>query len=525
VTNNEKFVVNYEWALKTLEKISAMYSAYTSQETKSKGSDEMSMLKLDVKKKTVEENPFLNTDLAVDRTGSKIVLPEGMSFAMAIECLERKKAEDETLVAIFEEVDAFPLDGAYALMKVLQKMYGWASAVPTPGFFGREQPPVMVNLEIDFKVNTQVIWGGFAIPGIEGSLQTGTSNKNGRFIFAITGKVKQKHKYEVEMIAKKVREYVAENSVYRGKAIRLRTDEDGDFDATEPPEFLDLTKVNENELVFSLEVTEQVQTNLFTPITRTEYCREFGVPLRRGILLSGPYVTGKTLTAYVTAKKCLENGWTFIYLDRVSGLPQALHFARQYAPAVIFAEDVDRITSGVRDEKVDDVLNNIDGVDSKGHEIITILTTNHIENISRAMLRPGRLDAVINVNPPDTIAAEKLMRLYARGLIKGSEDLTEAANELAGTIPAFIREAVERSKLYAISHLGNGETLQLTGKDLAIAAKGMKAHLALMEPPKPRELSTMEQFGKTFGEHVAKAIDNKLPEKLMSQIEEIRDRV
>jgi SpoVK/Ycf46/Vps4 family AAA+-type ATPase len=72
------------------------------------------------------------------------------------------------------------------------------------------------------------------------------------------------------------------------------------------------------------------------------------VPLKRGVLLEGPYGTGKTLTAFVTAKKCVENGWTFIMLDRVAALKEALTFARMYAPAVVFAEDIDRSVEGER---------------------------------------------------------------------------------------------------------------------------------------------------------------------------------
>jgi transitional endoplasmic reticulum ATPase len=68
-------------------------------------------------------------------------------------------------------------------------------------------------------------------------------------------------------------------------------------------------------------------------------------------------------------------------------------------------------------------LNEIDGVESKGKELITILTSNHAENINQAMLRPGRLDAVLSIQAPDAFAAEKLIRLYARGLILERESL------------------------------------------------------------------------------------------------------
>jgi len=463
------------------------------------------MLKLLQEKanKSSADGEFKFRDVGVRREGTQITLPETMTNEEAIACLERKIEEEETVIAIHEEVVAHPLDGSYALMETLRKIYGWHHAAPTPGFFG-PRPPVMVNLEVSHNESVQVVWGGFKIPGVEGDLQTNYSRKNGQIVFAISGKVKQKHKEQIKYIADQVRLYVREKSVYKGKAIRIRTTEDGElnFDFEYAPQFLDLSKTDENDLIFSEEVRHQVQTSIFTPIEKTEMCRKFGIPLRRGILLEGKYGTGKTLTANVTAKKCVENGWTFIYLDRVLGLPDALLFARQYSPAVIFAEDIDRVVTGGRSAEVDDVLNNIDGVDSKGFEIMTILTTNDVEKINKAMLRPGRLDAVISVLPPDTEAAGKLLKLYARGLMSPNEDVSAAAVELDGQIPAVIREVVERAKLEALYRMGAADTLQLTAADLATAARSMKNHLRLMTPREEVVRTSAERLGDAFKEVV-----------------------
>jgi hypothetical protein len=102
---------------------------------------------------------------------------------------------------------------------------------------------------------------------------------------------------------------------------------------------------------------------------------------------------------------------------------------------------------------------------------------------------------VISVMPPDAKAASKLVRLYARGLVSESEDLSEVGTELDGQIPAVIREVVERSKLAAISRLKEGEALELISKDLVVAARGMKHHLELMAPPKTETPTKEEAFG------------------------------
>ncbi len=367
----------------------------------------------------VKQQQSAHIDANVVREGTKIILPENMSLDSAIDALRRKKADEETEVAIAETVNAFPLDGAYALMRVLKDMFGWARPVPEMTFFG-PKPPQLMTLEIGYGESTQVIWGQFAIPGVEGVIKTGmTTDSTGKPTFMLQGQVKKKSQALVKEIADKVRHYAKNFSVYRGKAIRLATDGNGHVNYAnifECVKFLDLSRVNPDELTFSDDVKNQVETSLFTPITHTELCRSHKIPLKRGVLLEGKYGTGKTLTAYVTATKCVapENGWTFIYLDRVTALREALAFARMYQPAVVFAEDVDRVTDGARDVAMDDILNTIDGVESKGTEIITILTTNHVENIDQAMLRPGRLDAVISVAAPDAAAAEKLVRIYEK---------------------------------------------------------------------------------------------------------------
>ncbi len=454
------------------------------------------------------KNRFSNAEVHIRREGTKIILPNEpfpMRYDEAVKCLERKMKDEEETVSVHETIDAFPFDGAYAFMEALKQIYGWASPQARETFFG-PKPPTTVNLEIDYGVFTQIIWGDFKIPGIEGVLRTGSTGKDGRPVFLIGGEVKKKHQADVAQIAELTRQLVKQGSIYKGKAINLKTDDDGDVDWSEPPKFLDLSRVNADELTFSTEVAAQVETNLFTPIEFTDACRLNHIPLKRGVLLEGPFGTGKTLTAFVTALKARKNGWTFIMIDRVGGLKDALKFARAYQPAVVFAEDVDRAIQGDdRTVEIDDILNTIDGIESKGSEVITILTSNDVAGINRAMLRPGRLDAIISVQAPDSAAAEKLMRLYARGLIKEDADLSMAGKELQGQIPATIREVVERSKLYAISRARGGK-IKLTGEDIAHAARGMKNHLQLLNGKKEKSPSKHRKFGMAFADLVEETV-------------------
>jgi transitional endoplasmic reticulum ATPase len=446
----------------------------------------------------------------VKREGDVILVPEGMSLSDARKWLQRKEEEENQKVRIDETVHAFPLEGAYAFARAISRKYGFSAMVPTPSFFG-PKPPMMIGVEIGINQTVQVPWGRVEIPGVDGALATAIGWKDGRFVFRVVGEVKQKHKAEIAHLVQLTRDIARDESIYRGKAIRVSFPENpnpDEMDPTQGPTFIDVSKVNEDELVFSGPVDRAIRTSVFTPIEKTALCRKYEVPLKRGILLEGPFGTGKTLTAYVTAKKCVENGWTFIYLDKVKSLEQAIHFAKAYQPAVIFAEDIDSVMAEDenRTEKIDGILNTIDGVDAKGMELEVILTTNNVQDIEPAMLRPGRLDAIITVAPPDAKAAVRLAMLYARGTLAPKDDYTAVGQKLAGQIPAVIREVVERSKLATLSRIGDTEPLVIRAIDLEFAADEMLAHLELLKEKPADERSDVEKAADRLGNLVAGAM-------------------
>lgn len=460
--------------------------------------------------KETEQKEFKNIKVDVKHSGAEIILPSkpaNMSLDTAIKTLQLRKKEEETEVSIREPMEAFPWDGAFCFFQAMSDMFGWAQAVPTKTFFG-DHPPQVISIDVGFEQRADIIWGEFQIPGIKGVLNCSTDNKDGRRIFCIGGWTLRKHHPMIKELADKTREYIKTKSIYRGKAFRIFTKDNGEMDYDRQPAFIDAQSFNPEELIFSAELEEQINTNLFTPIRATDACRKNKIPLRRGILLEGPFGTGKTLTAAATAKMCEENGWTFIILDKVQSLRSALEFARLYPPAVVFGEDIDRATSGDRTSKLDEILNIIDGVVGKRAEIITVLTTNDVASINQAMLRPGRLDAVIPLRAPDAKAVESLVKVYSRNLLDSTADLSQIGLELQGQIPAVIRETIERAKLYAISRTGgdgngNGKNIKLAESDLVHAARGMKNHLELLNRPTTIEASPEEQLGRAFS-HVVK---------------------
>jgi hypothetical protein len=443
-------------------------------------------------------------DMKVKYDGRLITLPADpakMPLKVAIASLQRLQKDEETEVQVHEIIDAYPLDAAVAFVKAMQRLYGWASPVATPGFFG-DKPPSYMGVKVG-KRKADVVQcplGSFMLPGVSRRIETGIYplDNKGNQVFIIHGIVLQKEKEIILELATATREIVEAESIYKGKAVRIQVGEEGEFTTAKPPEFMDTDKVGEADLVFNQETQDQINTNILVPIKHTAMCLAEKIPLKRGILLEGPYGTGKSLTAAMVARVCEQNGWTFILLNRVQGLRPALEFANRFAPAVVFAEDIDRIATD-RDEATNDLINVIDGVISKNSQIMTILTTNFVEKLNPVILRPGRLDAVVSLRAPDQETVKRLILHYAGSLILRGSDLAVSAKELEGQIPASIRECVERAKLGMISRGDH----YLSDKDIEVAAKTMKNHLALLK--KDRNQPTIE---KTFADSLRKVVQN-----------------
>lgn len=436
----------------------------------------------------------------IQKKGNKFNIPENMPVADAITLLERKLEEEEGRIEVVETINAFPWDGARAFAKALTQLHGTVyrekNKIETP--FGTvEKVPEQISIEVDFGVTETVPWGRVSVPGITGHITTEVTLKEGFLVLAIRGNVLQKHEKDIKELADLTREILKTDSIYKGKAFSIRfLDDRGRPNKLPEPHFFDTSAPK--PLVYNKTVELAISINLWTPLERSEECRKHGITLKRGILLYGMYGTGKTLAAYHAAKKARDNNWTFIYIHNGDELPQAIKVAQQYQPSIIFCEDIDSVMRGERSLSMNEVLNAIDGVESKSSEVIVVLTSNHVGDICKAMLRPGRIDAAIEVTAPDTEAAERLIRQYAGESLAPGTDLSQAAEELEGEIPAIICETVEKAKLAALSQAGPGGKLQITASSLAQAALTMRSQRTLLREPTSPNYSYEESAALLF---------------------------
>lgn len=405
---------------------------------------------------------------------SSIVLPKGMSFSKAMKTLERLKEEQEVRTVFQRKFLFRPNDGAYAAFQVLKELYGMSMGKTQMSFFGMI-PAETREVQIGLNNKISLPWGLIEVPvlaGLELYFQEERDRDFG-LVFRIYAEGPKKYQDEMDKFFDAVEAHLKVNSIYRGHAII-----GGDH-----PEFLDLSAFKPEQIVFSDEVTGQVEGIVYAPIRHSESMRREGISLKRSILAYGPFGTGKSSLGMLTALEAVEHGWTFISAKAGRDKPEdILRTARLYQPAVVFVEDIDTSTSSGEDQDVTKFLDAFDGIATKGGELIAIMTTNHIERIHKGMLRPGRLDAVIHVAELDRGGVERLVRTVVNGdKLAADVDYDVVFEAMNGFLPAFVRESISRSQQFAIGRGKGAVDYTIGTEDLVNAAHSLRVQHGLLE--------------------------------------------
>lgn len=196
---------------------------------------------------------------------------------------------------------------------------------------------------------------------------------------------------------------------------------------------------------------EDLVSDLETFLSQEQTYVKLGIPWHRGYLLHGPPGTGKTSIAQALAGHLDLDVYYVPLSDLETDTDLASLLSRVEPRSMLLLEDVD-VAHAARER--DDVekgislsglLNALDGVITP-HGLITVMTTNKLEALDEALVRPGRSDRVVSIDYAD---AEQITRLVDAllGITVNSVPLITVAHCVT---PAEIVEAIK-------PHLGDDD--------------------------------------------------------------------
>jgi len=202
---------------------------------------------------------------------------------------------------------------------------------------------------------------------------------------------------------------------------------------------------------------QEIREVVELPLKHPEVFRELGIEPPKGILLYGPPGCGKTLLAKAVAG---ESQATFISLvaselaqkfvgEGARIVRELFEFARKKAPSIVLIDEIDAIaarrldigTSGEREihRTLTQLLAELDGFDPLDN-VKVIATTNRLDIIDPALLRPGRFDRVIEVPLPGLRGRYDIFKIHTRKMkLSENVDLMELAKLTEGATGADIK--------------------------------------------------------------------------------------
>nr|WP_296778699.1 AAA family ATPase [Rhodococcus sp. (in: high G+C Gram-positive bacteria)] len=238
--------------------------------------------------------------------------------------------------------------------------------------------------------------------------------------------------------------------------------------------------------------TKQALTEaVLWPLQHPDSFSRLGIEPPRGVLLYGPPGCGKTflvralassgqLSVHAVKGAELMDKWVGSSEKAVRELFQR---ARDSAPSLIFLDEVDALAprrgqssdSGVGDRVVAALLTELDGVEPL-RDVVVLGATNRPDLIDPALLRPGRLERLVFVPPPDADARKAILRASGKSVpLAEGVDLDALADDLDGYSAADCAALLREAALTAMRR--SIDAIDVTADDVAAARKTVRPSL------------------------------------------------
>ncbi|MBN2150932.1 MAG: CDC48 family AAA ATPase [Candidatus Lokiarchaeota archaeon] len=194
------------------------------------------------------------------------------------------------------------------------------------------------------------------------------------------------------------------------------------------------------------------------PLKNPGLFEKAGIREPSGVLLFGPPGCGKTLLAKAVATESEANFITIkgpevfskFVGESEKAIREVFRKARTAAPAIIYFDELDAIAprrgaefgSQVYENIVNQVLAEMDGIESR-RRIVILGATNRPDMIDEALMRPGRFDSLIYVDPPDRETRMQILRIHTKRM------------PLADDVPAYLEVIANSTEGYSGADLEN----------------------------------------------------------------------